>query len=421
MNAHTRKVPRTSATFLPARPVLVVNDTVGNSGAVDRREEGERRPRAKCFLLQPHRRRSRIRPLRETGRAVVGPLDGSVSAANKGCRPGSRDGCSRTARKRDVIEPRSRTSPKERSGRELEGRGQSDGGPRGDRCAAAAAVHRGRGAGRRRTSRATRRCSRERPGAVAAPTAGLHFDAERSPALARAASSSRRSRCTSAPERSSRCAVDDISAAPHAPRVFEHSARRRPRRSRARAPAAAGSSRSARPSCARSKRPPAARPASARAGAGETRPLHHAGLRLPRRRPAGHELPPAEEHAADAGRAFAGLERDPRAYARRDRASATASSATATRCSSSDESACARSMSGEASAHAHEDHRASNGPYIIEGECELVDSTGMKVDLAGKTIFALCRCGGSMTKPFCNGQHQQARVQGCGSRSRRIP
>ena len=29
--------------------------------------------------------------------------------------------------------------------------------------------------------------------------------------------------------------------------------------------------------------------------------LHHAGLRVPRRRPAAHQLPPAEEHAADAG------------------------------------------------------------------------------------------------------------------------
>ena len=48
-----------------------------------------------------------------------------------------------------------------------------------------------------------------------------------------------------------------------------------------------------------------------------------------------------------------------------------------------------------------------NGPYIVEGECELVDSTGMKVDLNGKTTFALCRCGGSMTKPFCDGQHSK--------------
>ena len=48
-----------------------------------------------------------------------------------------------------------------------------------------------------------------------------------------------------------------------------------------------------------------------------------------------------------------------------------------------------------------------NGPYIVEGECELVDSTGMKVDTAGKNVIALCRCGGSMTKPFCDGQHSK--------------
>ena len=48
-----------------------------------------------------------------------------------------------------------------------------------------------------------------------------------------------------------------------------------------------------------------------------------------------------------------------------------------------------------------------NGPYIVEGECELVDSTGIKVDTTGKQALALCRCGGSMNKPFCDGPHSK--------------
>ena len=49
-----------------------------------------------------------------------------------------------------------------------------------------------------------------------------------------------------------------------------------------------------------------------------------------------------------------------------------------------------------------------NGPYLVEGDCELYDPTGAKVDLTGKPKFALCRCGGSVTKPFCDGTHSRA-------------
>lgn len=48
-----------------------------------------------------------------------------------------------------------------------------------------------------------------------------------------------------------------------------------------------------------------------------------------------------------------------------------------------------------------------NGPYLVEGECELYDATGAKVDLGGQTRIALCRCGGSVTKPFCDGTHSK--------------
>jgi CDGSH-type Zn-finger protein len=51
-----------------------------------------------------------------------------------------------------------------------------------------------------------------------------------------------------------------------------------------------------------------------------------------------------------------------------------------------------------------------NGPYRVEareGTIELVDAAGNNFDLAGKPAFSLCRCGGSLNKPFCDGQHSK--------------
>lgn len=56
-----------------------------------------------------------------------------------------------------------------------------------------------------------------------------------------------------------------------------------------------------------------------------------------------------------------------------------------------------------------------NGPYRIEapeGAVELVDANGTKYNLAGKTAFSLCRCGGSVSKPFCDGTHSKIGFQG---------
>src|SRR5438034_468210 len=46
-----------------------------------------------------------------------------------------------------------------------------------------------------------------------------------------------------------------------------------------------------------------------------------------------------------------------------------------------------------------------NGPYLVEGDVELYDPAGNKVDTTGKPRIALCRCGASRTKPFCDGTH----------------
>jgi len=55
-----------------------------------------------------------------------------------------------------------------------------------------------------------------------------------------------------------------------------------------------------------------------------------------------------------------------------------------------------------------------NGPYRVaapEGAIDLVDSEGNKYDLTGKPAFSLCRCGGSVTKPFCDGTHSRIGFQ----------
>ncbi len=50
-----------------------------------------------------------------------------------------------------------------------------------------------------------------------------------------------------------------------------------------------------------------------------------------------------------------------------------------------------------------------NGPLLVDGEFRLVDAQGNEVPLLKR---ALCRCGGSTTKPFCDGTHSKIGFQG---------
>ena len=48
-----------------------------------------------------------------------------------------------------------------------------------------------------------------------------------------------------------------------------------------------------------------------------------------------------------------------------------------------------------------------NGPYVIESEDVIVvDWNGVEC-MSEKTPVALCRCGESATKPFCDGSHKR--------------
>ena len=50
---------------------------------------------------------------------------------------------------------------------------------------------------------------------------------------------------------------------------------------------------------------------------------------------------------------------------------------------------------------------AENGPLIVENPPRL--SRAYEVETDGKPKVALCRCGASSTKPFCDGSHYDAK------------
>lgn len=47
-----------------------------------------------------------------------------------------------------------------------------------------------------------------------------------------------------------------------------------------------------------------------------------------------------------------------------------------------------------------------NGPYLISGTATYIDTTGNEQTTQGSMI-ALCRCGQSGNKPFCDGTHKK--------------
>lgn len=53
-----------------------------------------------------------------------------------------------------------------------------------------------------------------------------------------------------------------------------------------------------------------------------------------------------------------------------------------------------------------------HGPLLVTGPITVTDAAGNVFDLKGKETFALCRCGASANRPFCDGAHKT-----CGFRS----
>jgi CDGSH iron-sulfur domain-containing protein 3 len=51
-----------------------------------------------------------------------------------------------------------------------------------------------------------------------------------------------------------------------------------------------------------------------------------------------------------------------------------------------------------------------NGPYLVRGPVKLVDAEGNEFEVEGEAI-ALCRCGHSSNKPFCDATHRKVNFQ----------
>lgn len=48
------------------------------------------------------------------------------------------------------------------------------------------------------------------------------------------------------------------------------------------------------------------------------------------------------------------------------------------------------------------------GPFVVEGDVELCDSEGGVFERnPDKPVIALCRCGASAKRPFCDGAHNK--------------
>ena len=54
-----------------------------------------------------------------------------------------------------------------------------------------------------------------------------------------------------------------------------------------------------------------------------------------------------------------------------------------------------------------------NGPYKVTGPVELVDADGNRFFFDADRPLALCRCGHSRSKPFCDRSHREAGFEAC--------
>jgi CDGSH-type Zn-finger protein len=48
-----------------------------------------------------------------------------------------------------------------------------------------------------------------------------------------------------------------------------------------------------------------------------------------------------------------------------------------------------------------------NGPFLVEGPIRIIDADGNEHPVTPGKRVNLCRCGGSLNKPFCDGTHSK--------------
>jgi len=51
-----------------------------------------------------------------------------------------------------------------------------------------------------------------------------------------------------------------------------------------------------------------------------------------------------------------------------------------------------------------------DGPLLVRGSFRLLDQDGEEIEVQRETV-ALCRCGKSRIRPFCDGSHKLVRFQ----------
>jgi CDGSH-type Zn-finger protein len=61
-----------------------------------------------------------------------------------------------------------------------------------------------------------------------------------------------------------------------------------------------------------------------------------------------------------------------------------------------------------------------NGPYLLRGDFRLTDPDGSEIDPRRSTV-ALCRCGASRRKPFCDGTHKLTGFRAPGGEAVSLP
>jgi CDGSH-type Zn-finger protein len=54
-----------------------------------------------------------------------------------------------------------------------------------------------------------------------------------------------------------------------------------------------------------------------------------------------------------------------------------------------------------------------NGPYKVTGPVVIVDADGNRFAVDDDRPIALCRCGASRTKPFCDRSHREVGFEAC--------
>jgi len=68
---------------------------------------------------------------------------------------------------------------------------------------------------------------------------------------------------------------------------------------------------------------------------------------------------------------------------------------------------------GRTGAEAVEIKVREHGPYKVTGPVRLIDAEGRRFDVPTGEPIALCRCGHSATKPFCDRAHRAAGFDAC--------